>query len=120
MFDWESVEPLFGIANPDFYKERLIKSNGIIGGITVETDFDDVWSIVQLRAITRGGGRLALQQFLNFADNFNKTVECIAVPGRSPGGIEMSLDQLIRWYETFGFIESGVGLMTRKSQRIDK
>lgn len=87
-------------ANPLKPGERLFERDGKIGGVTVDGT-PDGWHISDLRAISPGGGREALQNVTDLADKNGIKLSLIASPSNvDPPGLK---DQLVKWYEGFGF-----------------
>ncbi len=96
----EQRVPAFDVGIPNTLNERERIIDG--GGVTI-IPFNGRWRLNGLRAIERGGGRRALQRVLREADTLNVEIELSAVPLDAPAGKKMSEDELVAWYEQFGF-----------------
>jgi len=63
--------------------------------------------IDQIRANERGSGRAAMEYITEIADKHGVDLSLYAVPTRGPEGFKLSVIQLVRFYESFGFKQVG-------------
>lgn len=106
---WTDAAGPRSFPNPLNDNERLFSdpTGQKVGGVTVR-DKADGWHVSDMRSITRGGGRAAMQHVTDLADENGKRLSLFAVPLDSPAGKKMSKANLIKWYEGFGFkVEGG-------------
>lgn len=100
--------PLGG-GRQSWHREKLIgdmTGKGPLGGVMIRDNRDGGgWHLSQLRAITPGGGRIAMNEVVRLADQHGKAIDLFALPMDSYayGGSKMSRAKLVRWYEEFGF-----------------
>lgn len=101
-----------GSVNPLNDRERVLDLNGKRAGVTL-IEYADRVHIKDLRAMTRGGGRAAMEQIVSLADKHGTTLSLLAVPYTATpgGGKKMSASELQNWYRGFGF--EGTTSMTR-------
>lgn len=96
--------------------ERLVGARGdkgqeMWGGYKIREMPDGTIWLKEMRAITRGGGRVALQHLTEQADRDGKmlTLEAVPLDATPGGGIKMSAKRLREWYKQFGFVREGRG-----------
>lgn len=102
-------------ANPLNEKERVTTIDGKQAGVTMHP-FGDKVMLHSLRAVTKGGGRAAMDHITDLADRHGVAIGLHALP-QAPGGTEgyqMKTEKLQHWYGGFGFTQHEGGYMERK------
>lgn len=102
----------FATQNPLNERETVLDQGGLRAGVTL-IEYPDRVHVKDLRAMSRGGGRKAMEQVVSLADKHGVTLSLLAVPyAATPGGgKKMSSKELQEWYRGFGF--EGTTSMTR-------
>ena len=109
--------------NPLSNNERILGKDGKKAGVKMYPTFNGI-HIEDLRSITRGGGREAMTQIADMADEYNVALTGWAIPlpsspdGRA--GKKLTVDRLKKWYAEFGFKQLPDGTMRRDPQTKEK
>lgn len=75
----------------------------------------------EIQAVTRGGGRAALNHLTAAADRHGVSLSLVAEPITPQGeGVKMTRSKLRSWYQQHGFRPSKGDLMTRTPNRMEK
>lgn len=117
----EVAHELGGYPNPMNDREFVTGTRENVGGVTIRDNPEGGWHLTDLRAITRGGGRVAMERVTALADKYGKEIDLFPVPLESPAGKKMSVAKLKQWYAQFGFVVQG-GTMVRapKAEKLAK
>jgi hypothetical protein len=98
-----------GSVNPDNTNEVLVAG----GGVQLTPIGEDIIQLDSLRAVEKGGGRKALTQLIEVADENGTTIQLNPEPFAAPAGKEMTPTELSDWYAGFGFEAQPDGTMIR-------
>ena len=99
-------------SNP-FSEEEVIfgtEDQKTLGGVQMSpwhTSTDGSWHISTVRAITKNGGRYAMEQLIKLADQHGVTLDLSAIPFKADAHA-LSKAKLIKWYKSFGFEQNPV------------
>lgn len=75
----------------------------------------------EVQAVTRGGGKAAMQHLTAAADRHGVSLSLVAEPLKPQGeGVKMTRSKLRAWYHQHGFRPSKGDLMTRTPARLEK
>ena len=80
-----------------------VKNSTTIGRTKVKVDKDGYIELDLLEAITRGGGREAVNAVIDLANRMKLPIYLWAQPLNPKGGKKMKQEELVEWYRGFGF-----------------
>lgn len=95
------------VENPLNSRQRVVRSGDATGVYRLREDPTRLnhFHVDDVRAVTRGGGRAAMEHLTRMADQKRVSLQLVAEPLNPGGGegIKMSRRQLRGWYHEFGF-----------------
>lgn len=109
--------------NPFNPYKRVVQRGDTAGTYEVRPDSSlwNHWHVNEVQAVTRGGGRLAMEHLTRLADRHGVSLQLFAEPLKPMGeGVKMKSGALKQWYRGFGFRPVRGDLMTRVPTRMEK
>lgn len=118
--DWHHEGTFENPMNP---RERVVKDGEAIGkyAIVPHTSDTNHFYLANVHALTRGGGKAALQHLTRQADKHGVTLSLYPVPLAPAGeGVKMTPANLGSWYHQLGFRPAQGDRMVRTPARVQK
>lgn len=109
--------------NPLNNYSRLVKQGDTVGKYELKevTGHTNLYHVGEVQAISRGGGRAAMEHLTRQADRHGVSLRLFAEPLRPAGeGVKMTRNKLRTWYRGFGFRPQRGDLMVRAPQTLLK
>lgn len=109
--------------NPFNERQRVVTAGDATGIYSVREDPARLnhYHVQDVRAVTRGGGRAAMEHLTRMADRHQVSLQLVAEPLRPQGdGIKMTRAKLQSWYQSHGFRPRQGDLMVRTPTKLEK
>lgn len=112
------------VANPLNEHQRVVTSGEATGVYRLKEDPMRInhYHVQDVRAVTRGGGRAAMEHLTRTADHHGVSLQLVAEP-LNPGGGEgkkLTRRELRNWYQGFGFRPKQGDSMVRTPNKMEK